>query len=764
MDQSEDWIENLAGAILDGGDVDWDSAESGVDVDDRLLDQLRLLAAVADLHRRPASPKGTRQPTPDSTADVIPSIVGGKYRIEGQLGQGGMGSVYLARHLELGKLFALKLVQTLKSHRPEYVARFRLEAQALGRLNHPNIVQVTDFGVDSRAGPYLVMEYIEGISLSAHLKARRALPLEEALPIFSGVARALDYAHEAGILHRDLKPANVLLFPREASRHDVKILDFGIARFLDNSGPPQPTPDSGSDVHSDEPQQSLDDPGLISRGLTDPGKIIGTLEYIAPEMLKGEQASSSADIYAFGVLMYEVLAGRRPFADSLQDLMNVDFHREPPQPSAVSPSLPKELDRALLGPLQKDPASRPSRARQVVTELRDAWHAASVRRWRRSELPKHVALSASVAILVLMLLPLLQKLPPIRALESQFIDARFALQPLRPPDPRIVLISIDEATLSGDSKPLAGKADEFGILLGRVFDAGARVVAIDLLLPEHWSRSEPFSQLILDRWNNIVLASYSNAGGGVTGPESVRGLMTVALGPERVREVFGFVNVVPDPDGVVRTMPLMYRDERGESAPSFAARTVSIFGARSSADAKADTRLWIDYSVDWTKFHRVSWQELTNVLGNRPEAFRDRVVLVGAEFAGSGDVYRNATYAANLPADLSGLVLQALTLNGLLEDRRVRTLNETLFAMTVCVAVGIAVMAILSASQRSRTLAALAVSAIVYAVMSFLLFSWYRQLWPIVVPAAAFSLAIAAALILRHKLSPFPRALEETTT
>ena len=247
MAGSEDRIENLAGAILDGGRVDWAAAESDADLDARLLDQFRVLATVADLHRLPQS--SINRPIPEAATEIAPSLIDEKYRIEGQLGHGGMGRVYRARHLELGKLFALKLVQPHRSHRPESVARFRIEAQALGRLNHPNIVQVTDFGVDSRAGPYLVMEYIEGMTLGAYLKDRRSLPLEEALPIFSRISRALDHAHDAGILHRDLKPANVLLVPREASHHDVKILDFGIARFLDNPDLPNLFPNPGQPLN-----------------------------------------------------------------------------------------------------------------------------------------------------------------------------------------------------------------------------------------------------------------------------------------------------------------------------------------------------------------------------------------------------------------------------------------------------------------------------------------------------------------------------------
>ena len=214
--------------------------------------------------------------------------------------------------------------------------------------------------------------------------------------------------------------------------------------------------------------------------------------------MTGAKASSSGDIYAFGVLIYEVLVGRRPFEASTRDALDSHLHCEPPVPSGVCPSLPKELDQAILRPLNTDPLSRPSRARDVVTRLRDAYHQAEVGRWRRSELPKRAGLSAIMTMLVLFLYPLLQQFPTIRTLENTLLDLRVSLQPQRSPDPRIVLMSIDEATLSSDSRPLTEKADEVGTLLGRVFDAGARAVAIDLLLPEQWSRSEPFSQLILD--------------------------------------------------------------------------------------------------------------------------------------------------------------------------------------------------------------------------------------------------------------------------
>jgi serine/threonine protein kinase len=684
-----------------------------------------------------------------------------------------MGFVYRARHFELGKPFALKLVQPHKSHRPEYLARFRIEAQALGRLNHPNIVQVTDFGVDSRAGPYLVMEYTEGIALSEYIKHRGPLSLGEALPIFSRIARALDYAHDSGILHRDLKPANVLLFQREAGHHDAKVLDFGIARFLGSPDTPEPSSESETRIEGCLPQavrgspapsflrdQAYSEP--TPKGLTDPGTILGTLEYIAPEVLKGEKASPSIDIYAFGVLIYEVLVGQRPFDGSILELLSSHLHREPPVPSLVCSSLPKELDQAILSPLNKDPASRPSRARDVFIEVCKASHKAQVRQWRRNELPKRAGLSAVLAVLVLTLYPILEKLPAVQTLENKLLDVRVKIQPLRPPNPRILLISIDEATLSSDPKPLAEKADEVGTILKRIFAAGARLVAIDLLLPEQWSQSEPFSQLILDHSKNLVLASYSSPEGGVKGPESVKGWVTVALGRERVERLFGFVNVQADPDGVVRTMPLMYQDQQGKSAYSFAARAAEVFSMQSPVEALSGTRLWIDYSVDWTKFRRMSWKDVPHVLAKEPEAFRDRVILVGGEFAGSGDVYSAIPYASTLPGEVSGLVLQALTLNTLLEGRQIKTIDERFLIAFLWVAIAVAVMALLSLPGSAWTISTVAMVGVLYLVVSFLLFRWNHWLWPIAVPAVAFCLAIMCALLLRGRLPSFPKiAMDE---
>ena len=209
-------------------------------------------------------------------------------------------------------------------------------------------------------------------------------------------------------------------------------------------------------------------------------------------------------------------------------------------------------------------------------------------------------------------------------------------------------------------------------------------------------------------------------------------------------------------------MPLRYRDQQGKSAPSFAARAAEVFMGRSALEAQSAS-LWIDYSVDWTQFHRISWKDAQNVLARQPGTFRDSLILVGAEFAGSGDVYRNVTHTSARPVEMSGLVLQALTLNVLLEGQPIKALNGTFVVTALSAAIGIAVMAILSVSGRPWMLWTLAVCVIGYVLLFVSAFRWNRQLWPIVAPAVAFCLAIVSAALLRRTLRPFPRvAMEET--
>src|SRR5688572_26390901 len=214
----------------------------------------------------------------------------GPYEILAELGKGGMGEVYRGRDTKLNREVAIKVLPELFAADAERLSRFTREAQTLAALNHPNIAAI--YGIEDRA---LVMELVEGEDLSEHI-ARGALEIPEALAIAKQVADALEAAHDLGIVHRDLKPANIKV------RRDgtVKVLDFGLAKATQDSGT------SGL-------QDPSNSPTLTARG-TQMGMVIGTAAYMAPEQARGKAVDRRADIWAFGVVLYEMLTGRRLFA------------------------------------------------------------------------------------------------------------------------------------------------------------------------------------------------------------------------------------------------------------------------------------------------------------------------------------------------------------------------------------------------------------------------------------------------------------------
>jgi len=329
-------------------------------------------------------------------------LIDGKYLLERCLGSGAMGSVYQAKHIELQKIFALKLIRHSGLSNASYLARFRTEAKALGKLQHPNVVQVTDYGIDprNRGIPYLVMEYLEGMTLFHHIRAKGYLAIEEALPLLESIASALDYAHSCGILHRDLKLTNIFLVEDISGRQQVKILDFGLARikaehpvrgkraisqrlrqgiYYDRLQEETETLALAIDNKNDSSQvrpSSSPLSGLqkekIDR-LTQSGTVMGTPGYIAPEIFRGHEATTVSDIYSFGVVVYEVLIGCQPFRGSRAQIIYQHTYESPRFPSAEQFAVPKELDQAILEPLNNEPNMRPNKAMDVVRNLKEAY-------------------------------------------------------------------------------------------------------------------------------------------------------------------------------------------------------------------------------------------------------------------------------------------------------------------------------------------------------------------------------------------------------
>ncbi|MFN8560642.1 MAG: serine/threonine-protein kinase [Anaerolineae bacterium] len=266
-----------------------------------------------------------------------PGDMVGSYEIVSLLGQGGMATVYRAYHARLNRQVAIKMIHPTYLDDQSWIARFEREAQIIAALEHPNIVPVYDFS-EHAGEPYLVMKLIEGSTLKAML-ANGALRIEDILSIAAPVAQALDYAHGQGVLHRDIKPSNLML-DRQMTPY---LTDFGLARIA---------------VAGDS---------TISKDM-----LMGTPYYIAPEQaLKNGKVDYRADLYSFGVVLYELLVGKVPFSSGTPYSIINDHVTEPlPMPSSLNPEIPPAVEMVLLKALAKDPDDRYDSAAAMVEELR----------------------------------------------------------------------------------------------------------------------------------------------------------------------------------------------------------------------------------------------------------------------------------------------------------------------------------------------------------------------------------------------------------
>ena len=278
-------------------------------------------------------------------SEALPgTVLDDKYRVEDKLGSGSFGTVYRGIHLHLNHPVAIKVFRpTVGGGAPEALDRFRLEGISACRITHPNAVTVLDFDVAAGSLAYMVMELLEGRSLADELEQLGKLPLERCKRIAAEVCDVLTAAHEAGLVHRDVKPSNVFLH-HVKDEEQVKVIDFGIAKLMDADA-------------------VLLDSGGARRTAT--GVLVGTPAYMAPERLNSEPYDGRADVYAVGVLLYEMLTGALPFA--AKGTGNWSFAMmvgltEPPAPSTVQPDVPPEVDAIVLRALAKSPQARPSAA------------------------------------------------------------------------------------------------------------------------------------------------------------------------------------------------------------------------------------------------------------------------------------------------------------------------------------------------------------------------------------------------------------------
>jgi len=301
-------------------------------------------AAEAPAAGPPAPPRSVNE-TPSSgavlNANSVPERLG-RYEVIELVGQGAMGSVYRGKDPAIDRLVALKTIRFEYGKTEEELAelreRFFREARAAGRLSHPNIVTVYDVGSEGDL-QYIAMEFLEGHTLVEIVKNKKALNYKIMAKIIMQVCSALDYAHKQGVVHRDIKPANIMVL----KNFEVKVADFGIARF-------------------DQPNMTM----------TQTGMAMGTPNYIAPEQLKGEKVDARSDIFSLGVVIYELLTHKRPFAgENMSQLIYNILNSEPERPSNVDDHIPGIFDMVTTRCLAKDPYDRYQSAGEIAADLVD---------------------------------------------------------------------------------------------------------------------------------------------------------------------------------------------------------------------------------------------------------------------------------------------------------------------------------------------------------------------------------------------------------
>ena len=352
---------------------------------------------------------------------LSPGMRLGPYEITALLGAGGMGEVYKATDARLGRTVAIKILSSHLSSDVEQERRFEREARAISNLSNPHICTLYDIGRQDGV-EYLVMEYLEGETLADRLQ-KGSLPIDQVLQYGIQIADALAQAHRSRIIHRDLKPRNIMI-----TKSGVKLLDFGLAKWRE----------LGSHLAEDDSQFTT-----MEHSLTKEGSVVGTVPYMAPEQLQGKDVDGRADMFAFGAILYEMVAGQRAFeSDNQASLIAAILSSEPRRLSTIQPQTPPLLEHAINKCLVKDPDSRWQCAQDLSSELRWIVDSASqqpieTKKPGRQRIVERAAWAAAVGLLsTLLILSSLNRPPTLAPLsftvpppENSTFDGSIALSP-----------------------------------------------------------------------------------------------------------------------------------------------------------------------------------------------------------------------------------------------------------------------------------------------------------------------------------------------
>ncbi len=282
-----------------------------------------------------------RGDTSDAPTEITAKIIGGHYQIISKIGEGGVGTVYKAKHLLLDRIVALKIISPERRLDANALMRFQQEAKAVTSLNHPNIVRTYEYGVSEDGNPYLTMEYVEGETLAGLISSYGKQPVDVAVELISQVGQGLTHAHTNGVIHRDIKPENIVLFKGDDGKRVAKILDFGIAKL----------------IKVEEGQK-----------LTETGNIVGSPLYMSPEQCHGRKLDARSDIYSLGCVLYELVTGTPPFRgeSAIETLVH---HIQTPVPDIPVEDVPPLINECLQKALAKQPEKRFQSVQQFLSAL-----------------------------------------------------------------------------------------------------------------------------------------------------------------------------------------------------------------------------------------------------------------------------------------------------------------------------------------------------------------------------------------------------------